>query len=110
MHAPHTADAATVTACGDIDLATAPELRRSLVAALHAHRDVVLDLSQVTFMNCAGLAALVHARNLADRLGAHLVLRGVGRDLKRLFRLTSLHRHLLPGSCPPVPPRKGDTT
>ncbi|MFI0898112.1 STAS domain-containing protein [Streptomyces sp. NPDC020983] len=83
-----------VTACGDIDIETAPSLDADLAAALHTHHRVVLDLSDVTFMDCTGLRALVHARNLADRLGNRLVLRGAARPVLRLLRLTGLDKRL----------------
>lgn len=93
MHDGHAA-AAVVRARGDIDLATAPSLRSALKAALATHREVVLDLSQVTFMDCAGLGALVDARNQADRCGGRLLLRGAGRPVARLLHLTGLQRRL----------------
>lgn len=83
-----------VRANGEIDLDTAPALHRALAAALGSHREVVLDLSEVTFMDCAGLGALVRARNQADRSGRSLVLRGAGRGVVRLLKLTGLHRRL----------------
>ncbi|MEV7360839.1 STAS domain-containing protein [Kitasatospora sp. NPDC091276] len=83
-----------VRAHGEIDLDTAPSLRRVLATALESHREVVLDLSEVTFMDCAGLGALVRARNQADRCDARLVLRGAGRCVMRLLKLTGLHRRL----------------
>ncbi|MGW4379726.1 STAS domain-containing protein [Kitasatospora sp. NPDC004531] len=84
----------TVQVNGEIDLDTVPSLRRALAAAIDSHREVVLDLSEVTFMDCAGLGALVRARNQADRCGARLVLRGAGRRVVRLLELTGLHRCL----------------
>ncbi|MEV8100738.1 STAS domain-containing protein [Kitasatospora sp. NPDC085879] len=83
-----------VRARGEIDLHTAPSLRRALSAALESHRAVVLDLSEVTFMDCAGLGVLVRARNQAGRCGARLLLRGAGRCVVRLLRLTGLHLRL----------------
>lgn len=82
-------------ACCEIDLDTVASLRRALTAALGAHREVVLDLSEVTFMNCAGLGAMVQARTQADRRGGHLVLRGTGRRVVRLGKLTGPHRRLV---------------
>ncbi|MFF2548830.1 STAS domain-containing protein [Kitasatospora sp. NPDC058063] len=81
-----------VRAHGEIDLDAAPSLRRALATALESHQEVVLDLSEVTFMDCAGLGALVRARNQADRCGARLVLRGADRRVVRLLKLTGLHR------------------
>nr|WP_095877786.1 STAS domain-containing protein [Streptomyces sp. TLI_235] len=77
-----------------MDIHTAPSLRCALSAALESHRAVVLDLLEVTFMDCAGLGALVRARNQADRCGARLVLGGAGRCVVRLLRLTGLHPRL----------------
>ncbi|WP_431676199.1 STAS domain-containing protein [Kitasatospora sp. KL5] len=90
----HDTTPAIVAARGDIDLATAPRLRRVLARALKTHRDVVLDLSEVTFIDCAGLGALVEARNLAGRRGGRLVLRGAGPCVVRLIRLTGLGGYL----------------
>ncbi|MEE1783810.1 STAS domain-containing protein [Streptomyces sp. SP17BM10] len=86
----------TVRARGEIDLDTAPRLLRELERALAEHHVVVLDLSQVTFMDCSGLGALVQARNQADRGGRRLVLRGVSRPVARILRLTGLTRRLAP--------------
>ncbi|MFH9352183.1 STAS domain-containing protein [Kitasatospora sp. NPDC017646] len=85
-----------VTAHGEIDLDTAPHLRREISRALAEHQEVVLDLSEVTFMDCSGLGVLVRARNQADRSGRRLVLRGIGRPVTRLLELTGLGRRLAP--------------
>ncbi|WP_055590911.1 STAS domain-containing protein [Peterkaempfera griseoplana] len=95
MHAQHR-PAPVVTARGDIDLATAPSLRRRLADALATHPEVVVDMSQVTFMDCAGLSALVDARNRADAHGGRLLLRGTNDKVRRLLTLTGLHRRLTP--------------
>ncbi|MFF3597988.1 STAS domain-containing protein [Kitasatospora indigofera] len=84
----------TLRVKGEIDLDTAPSLHRALATAIETHREVVLDLSEVTFMDCAGLGALVRARNQADRCDARLVLRGAGHCVVRLLKLTGLHRYL----------------
>ncbi|MFB7908356.1 STAS domain-containing protein [Kitasatospora sp. NPDC056076] len=81
---------------GEIDLASAPRLHRELTCALDTHQNVLLDLSQVTFMDCSGLGALVQARNQADRTGGRLALRGVGHPVARLLRLTGLTGRLGP--------------
>ncbi|MGW2255322.1 STAS domain-containing protein [Kitasatospora sp. NPDC001660] len=87
-------DGRPARAGGEIDLATAPRLRCRLGAAFEAHGEVVLDLSEVTFMDCSGLGVLVQARHLADQYGGRLVLRGVGRPVAKLLKLTSLSRRL----------------
>jgi anti-sigma B factor antagonist len=57
-----------VAVSGEVDLATAPELRERLGAAVDSGvTRIVVDLREVTFMDSIGLAAVVHARS---RLGA----------------------------------------
>lgn len=60
-------DAVIVTAVGEIDLATAPELDVAIRAALAVPGPgpVVLDLTAVTFLASSGLGVLVDARNAA---------------------------------------------
>jgi anti-anti-sigma factor len=49
---------------GELDLATAPELRERLGAAVDAGAaEIVVDLRAVTFMDSIGLAAVLHARS-----------------------------------------------
>ncbi|WP_195911144.1 anti-sigma factor antagonist [Streptomyces kaniharaensis] len=86
-----------VRAGGEIDIATEPRLRHRLGAAFEAHREVVLELPEVTFMGCSGLGVLVQARNQADRCGGRLVLRGVDRPVARLLKITGLSRRFAAG-------------
>jgi Anti-anti-sigma regulatory factor (antagonist of anti-sigma factor) len=73
-----------------------------LAVAKHPGSGIVLDMSAVTFMDCAGLRPLIEARL---RLGGRLILRGlqpkVARlldfvDLSSTFRLDDGSTHLLP--------------
>ena len=73
---------------GEVDLATAPQLQLLLQGADdETGCDVVLDLSEVTYMDCSGLPALLESR---DRLGARFWLRGVRPPVTRLLELTGL--------------------
>lgn len=72
---------------GEVDLATAPELERALEQVPGAARAVVVDLHEVTFMDCAALPALLGAR---IRHGNALSLRGVPRPVKVLLEATGL--------------------
>lgn len=62
---------ARVAVSGEVDLDTAPELREKLLGVLHNHGPAVLDidLAGVTFLDCAGLGALVAAHNAAVHKG-----------------------------------------
>ena len=46
---------------GELDLAAAPQLERALDAVIGGRRAVLLDLSGLTFADCAGLAPIRRA-------------------------------------------------
>lgn len=82
---------ATVRLRGDFDLASAP----LLLAVLRHHldcglRDVRLDLSGVTFLDCSGLGTIVGVQNEVRPRGGHVTLTGVGARIARLLHLTAL--------------------
>jgi anti-sigma B factor antagonist len=54
-------DASLVRVAGEIDLSTVPELRRELDAARAEGATVLLDLSDVTFIDSTGLHLLLEA-------------------------------------------------
>jgi anti-anti-sigma factor len=77
---------AVVALTGELDVLTAPDVRRVLQDA-GADGDVVVDLSEVTFIDCSNLGTLLEARN---RLGSRLSLRACSRPVQRLLALTGL--------------------
>jgi anti-sigma B factor antagonist len=84
---------AVVVAAGEIDVANAGELRSALVEAVGRASRVVVDLSHVTFLDCAGLSALAMGLRTARRRGG--VLRLVAEPntpVTRLLVLTGLDR------------------
>jgi anti-anti-sigma factor len=77
---------------GAEDRATSGRRRRPLSAALHATRDVIVDLSELTF---ADSSVIVDLACLAQRLRAQertLWLAGAQPDIRRLFEAVGLHR------------------
>lgn len=80
---------------GDIDLATRDALTRLCVSALGepSIRDVVVDLSSVTFLDASGLGSLVTIRNAAHEHGKNLVLSAVPARIIWLLELTDLLGH-----------------
>jgi anti-anti-sigma factor len=76
-----------VTVTGDLDVCGARKL--------DAHAANVLDLSGVTFMDCAGLAALLRARDRAHARGEELVFAGISESVARVLDATHLYRELV---------------
>src|SRR5579871_3023425 len=79
---------AEVHISGELDLATAPQLAETLDAALASASVVVLDLSQLTFMDCAGLAVIIRADSRARRSQRRLVLVRGAAQVCRLLDIT----------------------
>ena len=83
---------------GELDLATGPGLDARIGRAMaQRHKDgLVLDLSGVTFMDCAGLQPILRGRN---RLGHRLCLRAVPARVLRLLILADVvgSLRILPG-------------
>jgi anti-sigma B factor antagonist len=75
---------------GDLDLATAPELKWTLVELLEKGYDrYVIDLSRLTYMDSMGLGVLVgFGRRLEGR--AHMALAGLPATQRNLLELTGL--------------------
>jgi anti-sigma B factor antagonist len=76
---------------GELDLATAPDLVAEFEFAMeHVSKNLLIDLSQVTFIDSSGLAALVRARLTAEKTGGSLVLTGADQAITELLQLTRL--------------------
>ncbi|WP_306327438.1 STAS domain-containing protein [Streptomyces venezuelae] len=80
----------TLLVSGEIDAATGSALLRALTDALRAHPGgVALDLSAVTFCDCAGLRSLLAARYQHLDLGRRpLRVVAAGPRMTRLLQLT----------------------
>ena len=79
-----------VTVEGDLDLASAPRLKRALVELLgKGYSRYVLELSQVTHMDSMGLGVLVGFHKRLDD-GARLALACVPPKQRKLLELTGL--------------------
>jgi len=85
------ADGAVLWLSGELDLASAPRLKEAIHdVELDGQRRLLLDLSQLSFMDSTGLAVVVAAREHADASGSRLVLRRPMPQVKRLLSLVGL--------------------
>lgn len=81
---------ATVALDGELDLASADMLEREVRKLRLAGFDcVVVDLSNVGFLDSTGLRVLLSLRNTAKRAGQRLILVRGPRQVQRLFELTA---------------------
>ncbi|MCF1510478.1 STAS domain-containing protein [Streptomyces glomeratus] len=78
------------TACGEIDLDSAPQLLDALTADGAAAQVTVVDLSGVTFMDSSGINALIAAHHAAQRHGGRLRLAAPSPTVSETFGIVGL--------------------
>jgi anti-sigma B factor antagonist len=83
-------DGSCVAVAGEVDVDTAPRMRRALAAGLAAGERVVVDLAAVTFMDSSGLSALLVTHRDARAAGLTFQLRRVPPTVHRLLRVTGM--------------------
>ena len=82
-----------VTVSGEIDIASGPKLREELLGAMRRHgARLALDLSGVTFMDCAGISVLLAARRHARLKGGWVRVPRASRRARKVLMLTGLHQ------------------
>jgi anti-anti-sigma factor len=83
---------------GDIDISVVTPVQEILLQAIHTHGPLLLlDLSGVSFLDCAGLRALVMTRRRVELHGGSLQLVAPSAAVRRILRLTGL-QELIPSS------------
>jgi anti-sigma B factor antagonist len=93
---------------GEVDIAAVTRLRPSWLALADAGRPLlVVDLSEVTFIDVAGIGLLVALRNRQHAHGGRVHLRRVPAQVTRVLRLTGL-AGFLPVEPAPAPRSAAD--
>jgi anti-sigma B factor antagonist len=88
-------DGIVVALDGEIDVVTAPIVRRLLDAILTSSPTRLhLDLDGVTFMDTQGITMLLASRRLAEAMGTQLLVRNANGIAAALLGFTSLSRTL----------------
>jgi anti-anti-sigma factor len=84
---------AVVTVAGEVDITNADGLRDALLSALNAGAaDLIADMTQVTFLDSAGVTALVRAARRATATDATLRLAVRAPAVLRVLSLVGIDR------------------
>lgn len=75
---------------GEINLSTSPDLKRQFEK--HAPRRVVVDLTDVSYIDSSGLATLVEILKKTKVHGGSLGLSGMPDKIRSLFEITKLDK------------------
>ena len=88
-------DKAVLQPIGRMDIESSPTMRQAILDMVEQNiRTVVIDLSQVEFMDSSGLSALVSGMKALRRIDGKLNLCNANAQIRTALRLTMLDRVL----------------
>src|SRR6185312_5763831 len=83
----------TVSVAGEVDLATAPELKEALTEVVNGGaRGVLVDLSNATFIDSTTLGVLMGAVKRLRPAGGELAIACHDPNIRKIFEITMLDR------------------
>jgi anti-sigma B factor antagonist len=83
-----------ITVAGEVDIATAPQLRQRLAGPATSGRPIIVDLDPVSFIDATGLGVLASAASRTAAHGASLQVVCARHQVRRLFTITGLDRYI----------------
>ncbi len=79
---------------GEVDLYSSPRMRKCIFDAIKQHRpeSLVIELTQVTYMDSSGIATLVEGLQLSKKYQTQFKLVGLSQFVLEVFQLARLER------------------
>jgi anti-sigma B factor antagonist len=88
-------DFAVVALSGEVDLHYSPEARKQILALLNKNNNVLVDLSDVSYIDSSGIASLVEGFQLARNKQLQFGLVGVSDAAHQVLQLARLDKVFL---------------
>jgi anti-sigma B factor antagonist len=83
---------AVITASGEVDLYSSPQLRNRIMELLGKKTAVIIiDLTQVSYMDSSGVATLVEGLQKSESYNGDFILCGLNSMVSEVFELTRLN-------------------
>ncbi|RKS06168.1 SpoIIAA-like anti-anti-sigma regulatory factor [Nocardiopsis sp. Huas11] len=84
-----------VAIAGELDIATAADLQEHIQSAIEDHGPwLILDLSELDFMDSSGLNVVINAYRTVRELHGSLALAALNERVTKVVRLVGLHRQV----------------
>lgn len=84
---------ALVSATGEVDLNSSPQLRQAMAPQIKKKmRGLIIDLSQVSYMDSSGIATLVEAMQGCKKVGMALRLAAPSPAVSEVFKMAHLEK------------------
>lgn len=91
----HGEEGHVVKLAGELDLSSAGAFTQAVLdLGERGAGDVLVDLSELTFVDSTGLRAILSAKAIADEQGWRLQMTEGTRQVERLFELTGVRHHM----------------
>ena len=89
------ADAHVIRLIGEMDLGNVDEAKAALMSAIDGdHVDVIVDMSELEFIDSIGISMLLEAQASSRRDSNRLCFRGSGDEVAKILRLTRVDEQL----------------
>jgi anti-sigma B factor antagonist len=85
--------ATIVALAGELDLSTIPRMEGPLLEQVRQRRAVVLDLSDLSFIDSSGIGILIKASQQSNGTPMRVVI-GPGSQVERIFRIAGIEKAL----------------
>jgi anti-sigma B factor antagonist len=91
-------DEAVISVIGELDFSTAPSLRAQILELINGgSSSLVIDLSQMDFVDSSGLGVLVAAMKRVRERDGRLMLRSPSANTSKVLEVSGLDKLLLVG-------------
>jgi len=90
IHFERTDATGTVQVAGEVDLSNSPQLRKTILGALRVDQHVIVDLSQVSYIDSSGIAALVEGLQMANKKNKNFSLKSPSEQVMSILELARL--------------------
>ena len=77
---------------GDVDLEHCNTVRNLLLGSVERGKDLMIDMSQVTYLDSSGVASLLEALQIATRNGTAFKIFSTSAQAMRVFELARLDK------------------
>lgn len=83
-------NAVIVDVVGQIDMGTSPALRKTLLESLKGTQHLVINLTEVKYIDSSGIASLLEVLQDARKSSKQFILYGLTRSVLQVLQLTRL--------------------
>lgn len=87
-------DASVVFLCGELDATSSPTFLSDIDSEVSRHRDIVLDVHLLSYVDSTGVAAILSIKNAIDSAGKRLCLVGCHGLMSKILDAMGVRQRL----------------